>query len=155
MIAWSDPKSALTCLVNPTNPAGDKYGRGADKELHRDHVPDDHTIIVNKIMQPWVGPQWRQDSAINSANLVVHGASHRQHRIAHAPHAAEIKRKQMPWSETLVTLAFVSAVVKDDAYLQQTSDVTPTPTPRWRASAVQQLSKNFPTREFFGKPFLS
>ncbi|KAE8964022.1 hypothetical protein PF011_g28817 [Phytophthora fragariae] len=153
MIAWSDPKSALTCLVNPTNPAGDKYGRGADKELHRDHVPDDHTIIVNKIMQPWVGPQWRQDSAINSANLVVHGASHRQHRIAHAPHAAEIKRKQMPWSVTLMTLAFVSAVVKDDAYLQQTSDVTPTP--RWRASAVQQLSKNFPTREFFGKPFLS
>ncbi|KAE9161317.1 hypothetical protein PF004_g30865 [Phytophthora fragariae] len=37
MIAWSDPKSALTCLVNPTNPAGDKYGRGADEELHRDH----------------------------------------------------------------------------------------------------------------------
>ncbi|KAE8958477.1 hypothetical protein PF011_g30750 [Phytophthora fragariae] len=68
MIAWSDPKSALTCLVNPTNPAGDKYGRGADEELHRDHVPDDHTIIVNKIMQPWVGPQWRQDSAINSAS---------------------------------------------------------------------------------------
>ncbi|KAE9161334.1 hypothetical protein PF004_g30860 [Phytophthora fragariae] len=60
--------SALTCLVNPTNPAGDKYGRGADEELHRDHVPDDHTIIVNKIMQPWVGPQWRQDSAINSAS---------------------------------------------------------------------------------------
>ncbi|KAE9153199.1 hypothetical protein PF004_g32813, partial [Phytophthora fragariae] len=59
--------SALTCLVNPANPAGDKYGRGADEELHRDHVPDDHTIIVNKIMQPWVGPQWRQDSAINSA----------------------------------------------------------------------------------------
>ncbi|KAE8952428.1 hypothetical protein PR001_g33298, partial [Phytophthora rubi] len=50
------------------NPAGDKYGRGADEELHRDHVPDDHTIIVNKIMQPWVGPQWRQDSTINSAS---------------------------------------------------------------------------------------
>ncbi|KAE8878347.1 hypothetical protein PF010_g32858 [Phytophthora fragariae] len=31
----------------------------------------------------------------------------------------------MPWSVTLITLAFVSAVVKDDAYLQQTSDVTP------------------------------
>ncbi|KAE9053786.1 hypothetical protein PF007_g32847 [Phytophthora fragariae] len=42
-------------------------------------------------------------------------------------------------------------MVKDDAYLQQTSDVTP---PRWRASAVQQLSKHFPTRAFFGKPFL-
>ncbi|KAE9259036.1 hypothetical protein PR003_g34963 [Phytophthora rubi] len=68
VIAWGDPKSALTCLVNPTNPAGDKYGRGADEELHRDHVPDDHTNIVNKIMQPWVGPQWRQDSAINSAS---------------------------------------------------------------------------------------
>ncbi|KAE9270494.1 hypothetical protein PR003_g30800, partial [Phytophthora rubi] len=143
MIAWSDPKSALTCLVNPTNPAGDKYGRGADEELHRDHVPDDHTIIVNKIMQPWVGPQWCQDSTINSA-------THRQRRIAHAPHAAEIKRKQMSWSVTLMTLAFLSAVVKDDAYLQQTSDVTP---PRWRASAVQQLSKHFPTRELFGKPF--
>ncbi|KAE9259283.1 hypothetical protein PR003_g34852, partial [Phytophthora rubi] len=68
MIAWSDPKSALTCLVNPTNPVGDKYGRGADEELHRDHVPDDHTIIVNKIMQPWVGPQWCQDPTINSAS---------------------------------------------------------------------------------------
>ncbi|KAE8965960.1 hypothetical protein PR002_g28517 [Phytophthora rubi] len=30
--------------------------------------PDDHTIIVNKIMQPWVGPQWLQDSTINSAS---------------------------------------------------------------------------------------
>ncbi|KAE8951231.1 hypothetical protein PR001_g33816, partial [Phytophthora rubi] len=79
-------------------------------------------------------------------------AAHRQRRIA--LHAAEIKRKQMPWSVTLITLAFVSAVVKDDAYLQQTSDVTPPP-PRWRTSAVQQLSKHFPTREFFGKPFLS
>ncbi|KAE9265122.1 hypothetical protein PF001_g31025 [Phytophthora fragariae] len=105
--------SALTCLVNPANPAGDKYGRGADEELHRDHVPDDPTIIVNKITQPWVGPQWRQDSAINSA-------THRQRRIA--LHAAKIMRKQMPWSVTLITLAFVSAVVKDDAYLEQTSD---------------------------------
>ncbi|KAE9264431.1 hypothetical protein PR003_g32805 [Phytophthora rubi] len=85
-------------------------------------------------------------------DLVVNEAAHRQRRIAHTPHAAEIKRKQMPWSVTLMTLAFVSAVVKDDAYLQQTSDVTP---PRWRASAVQQLSKHFPTRAFFGKPFLS
>ncbi|KAE9055894.1 hypothetical protein PF007_g32165, partial [Phytophthora fragariae] len=56
-------------------------------------------------------------------DLVVNGAAHRQRRIAHAPHAAEIKRKQMPWLVTLMTLAFVSAVVKDDAYLQQTSDV--------------------------------
>ncbi|KAE8910441.1 hypothetical protein PF003_g5544 [Phytophthora fragariae] len=31
----------------------------------------------------------------------------------------------MPWLVTLMTLAFVSAVVKDDAYLQQTSDVPP------------------------------
>ncbi|KAE8951096.1 hypothetical protein PF011_g33055, partial [Phytophthora fragariae] len=85
-------------------------------------------------------------------DLVVNGAAHRQRRIAHAPHAAEIKRKQMPWLVTLMTLAFVSAVVKDAAYLQQTSDVPP---PRWRASAVQQLSKHFPTRAFFGEPFLS
>ncbi|KAE9244565.1 hypothetical protein PF004_g5614 [Phytophthora fragariae] len=55
-------------------------------------------------------------------DLVVHGAAHRQRRIAHAPHAAEIKSKHIPWSVTLMTLAFVSAVVKDDAYLQQTSD---------------------------------
>ncbi|KAE9272927.1 hypothetical protein PR003_g30053 [Phytophthora rubi] len=60
MIAWSDPKSALTCLVNPTNPAGDKYGRGADKELHRDHVPrrpyhhrqQDHAAVGGSAVAP-------------------------------------------------------------------------------------------------------
>ncbi|KAE9272929.1 hypothetical protein PR003_g30054 [Phytophthora rubi] len=41
-----------------------------------------------------------------------------------------------------MTLAFVSAVVKDDAYLQQTSDVTPHPPPvarQRRPAAVQAL----------------
>ncbi|KAE8875535.1 hypothetical protein PF003_g40368 [Phytophthora fragariae] len=44
----------------------------------------------------------------------------------------------MPWSVTLMTLAFVSAVVKDDAYLQQTSDVTPPPVARQRRPAAVQ-----------------
>ncbi|KAG3108051.1 hypothetical protein PI124_g11629 [Phytophthora idaei] len=172
-LAWNDPKAALTCLVNPTNPTGDYMNVDKMKSYIETNCPDNHTIIIDESMQPWVGPKWREDSLIHHREWVKQLSETRHINVwvmtswtkiwsctglrigsvvAPTPqHAAEIKRKQVPWSVNSMALAFVSAVVKDDAYLQETWDVTP----KWRANAVEQLSKRFPAWDFFGKPFLS
>ncbi|RAW35038.1 hypothetical protein PC110_g8651 [Phytophthora cactorum] len=138
-LAWNDPKAALTCLVNPTNPTGDYMNVDEMKSYIETNCPDNHTIIIDESMQPW--------TKIWSCTGLRIGSV-----VAPTPqHAAEIKRKQVPWSVNSMALAFVSAVVKDDAYLQETWDVTP----KWRANAVEQLSKRFPAWDFSGKPFLS
>ncbi|CAH0481612.1 unnamed protein product [Peronospora belbahrii] len=140
-LAWNDSKAALTCVVNPTNPTGDYMDVEEMKQYIATNCPDNHTIIIDESMQPWVGPKWREDS--KPVILIVVAPT--------SEHAAEIKRKQVPWSVNSMALAFVSAVVKDDAYLQKTWDVTP----KWRLHAIEQLTKRFPNWEFFGKPFLS
>ncbi|CAI5743448.1 unnamed protein product [Peronospora destructor] len=172
-LAWNDPKAALTCLVNPTNPTGDYMGVEEMKRYIATNCPDDHTIIVDESMQPWVGPKWREDSLIHQRKWIKQLSETRHINVwvmtswtkiwsctglrlgsvvAPTPeHAAEIKRKQVPWSVNSMALAFVSAVVKDDAYLQETWDVTP----KWRSHAIEQLTTRFPKWEFFGKPFLS
>ncbi|KAE9225091.1 hypothetical protein PF005_g5653 [Phytophthora fragariae] len=88
---------------------------------------DTHTMIIDESMEPWVAPQWRQDSLIHHRECVkqlretrrINGrAGPRSRRAAHrrATHTAEIKRKGVSWPVNSMALAFVYAVVKDDAY---------------------------------------
>lgn len=172
-LAWDDRSAALTCLVNPTNPTGDYMDVAAMKAYIEAHCPDNHTIIIDESMQPWLGPHWRDDSLIHQREWVAQLSASRKidvwvmtswtkiwsctglrigSVVAPTPaHAAAIKQKQVPWSVNSMALAFVSAVVRDDAYLRKTWEVTPA----WRAHAVQQLAERFPAWQCFGHSFLS
>jgi histidinol-phosphate/aromatic aminotransferase/cobyric acid decarboxylase-like protein len=134
---------------------------------------DDYSIFVDESMQPWVGPHWRQDSLIHQREWIHHLSATRHLDVwvmtswtkiwsctglrigsVVAPtsnHAAAIKRKQVPWSLNSCALAFISAVVKDDRYMQETWRVTP----QWRANLVAALASHFPSWTVYGKPYLS
>ncbi|OQR91323.1 hypothetical protein ACHHYP_04778 [Achlya hypogyna] len=172
-LAWNDPAAVLTCLVNPTNPTGDYMPVEEMKAYIETNCPDNHTIIIDESMQPWVGPHWRQDSLIHQREWVANLAATRKLDVwvmtswtkiwsctglrvgsvvaPTAAHAAAIKRKQVPWSLNSMALAFISAVVKDEAYMTETWKVTP----EWRANLGQQLAKHFPSWTVHGKPYLS
>lgn len=172
-LAWDDKNAALTCMVNPTNPTGDYLEVEEMKKYIETYCPDNHTIIIDESMQPWVGPHWRQDSLIHQRAWVKQLAETRKINVwvmtswtkiwsctglrigsvvaPTAAHAAAIKKKQVPWSVNTMALAFVSAVVKDDAYMQKTWEVTPV----WRANIVDALAQRFPHWEVHGKPYLS
>lgn len=172
-LAWDDKNAALTCMVNPTNPTGDYLEVEEMKKYIETYCPDNHTIIIDESMQPWVGPHWRQDSLIHQRAWVKQLAETRKINVwvmtswtkiwsctglrigsvvaPTAAHAAAIKKKQVPWSVNTMALAFVSAVVKDDAYMQKTWEVTPV----WRAHIVDALAQRFPHWEVHGKSYLS
>ncbi|TMW69630.1 hypothetical protein Poli38472_001786 [Pythium oligandrum] len=172
-LAWDDRNAALTCLVNPTNPTGDYMEVEEMKKYIETYCPDNHTIIIDESMQPWVGPHWRQDSLIHQREWVANLSATRKIDIwvmtswtkiwsctglrigsvvaPTAAHAAAIKKKQVPWSVNSMALAFVSEVVKDTEYMNKTWEVTP----KWRANLVEQLAARFPAWEVFGKPYLS
>lgn len=170
----SDDKSAtLTCMVNPTNPTGDYLTVEQMKEYIETQCPDDHTVIVDESMQPWVGPEWRADSLIHQREWVTKMCSTRRINVwvmtswtkiwsctgirlgsVIAPteaHAQAIKRKQVPWSVNSMALAFLSAVVQDTEYMNRTWDLTP----KWRKNLVDLLNKRFPEWTIYGKSYLS
>lgn len=172
-LAWNDPKAVLTCMVNPTNPTGDYMQVEEMKKYIETNCPDHHTVIVDESMQPWVGPHWRQDSLIHQREWVKQLSASRKidvwvmtswtkvwsctglrigSVVAPTPdHAAAIKKKQVPWSVNTMALAFVSEVVKDDAYMQETWRVTPV----WRQHLVEALQARFASWQIYGKPYLS
>jgi histidinol-phosphate/aromatic aminotransferase/cobyric acid decarboxylase-like protein len=172
-LAWDDKNAALTCLVNPTNPTGDYLNVEEMKQYIEKYCPDNHTIIIDESMQPWVGPHWRQDSLIHQREWVKKLAETRQINVwvmtswtkiwsctgirigsvvAPTPaHAAAIKRKQVPWSVNSMALAFVSSVVKDKDYMQKTWELTPI----WRANLVKLIGQRFPSWVVYGKEYLS
>jgi histidinol-phosphate/aromatic aminotransferase/cobyric acid decarboxylase-like protein len=65
--------------------------------------------------------------------------------------AAWLRAHQVPWSLNVAALAFTSAVVRDDAYLARTWELTAA----WRARTADWLAANFPGWTVHGKPFLS
>ncbi|RHY02800.1 hypothetical protein DYB37_008145 [Aphanomyces astaci] len=172
MLASTDASAKLTCLVNPNNPTGDYYSL-AQIKAYIETCPDNHTVIVDESMQPWVGPHWRSDSLIQERDWVRHLSETRKLDVwimtswtkiwsctglrigsvvaPTAQHAANIKRKQVPWSLNSMALVFLSAVVKDEAYLEETWRVTPL----WRANLLTQLNRRFPSWEVHGQPYLS
>lgn len=173
-LAPTDASAKLTCIVNPTNPTGDYLTIDQMKHyIESTCTDDDHTVIVDESMQPWVGPHWRQDSLLHQREWISDLSARRGINVwvmtswtkiwsctgirlgsvvAPTPALAHaIKAKQVPWSVNSMALAFLSSVVKDQAYLEHTWAKTPV----WRQALVASLARAFPTWRVYGESFLS
>lgn len=172
-LSHDDPHAVLTCIVNPTNPTGDYLTIDAMKQYIETTCPNHHTVIVDESMQPWVGPAWRSDSLLHQREWVMKLCQERQidvwvmtswtkiwsctgirigSVVGPTPtHIQNIKKHQVPWSVNSMALAFISAVVKDDAYMQRTWHITPL----WHKNLVDALHARWPTWTVHGQAFLS
>jgi histidinol-phosphate/aromatic aminotransferase/cobyric acid decarboxylase-like protein len=168
-----DPTPAtLVCIVNPCNPTGDYLHVDELKSWIEEHCADRTTVMVDESMQLWLGPHWREDSLISQARwverlkvtrgikvYVVHSwtkiwscAGIRLGSFV-APTIDEyekVKSFQVPWTVNCIALHFLSAVAKDDEYMQQTWALT---TP-WRAAAKKRIEEEFGWH-VYGAPFTS
>jgi len=164
---------ALIAIVNPCNPTG-IYRKVDEMKAHVEETCTDHTtVLIDESMQPWVGPQWREDSIVNESAWVAKMCKERDIRIyvihswtkiwtcpglrigsVVAPTKEDIvtlKEHQVPWSLNVSALGFLSAAVKDRDFLEQTWELTP----RWRLATVNKLGEMFPAWEFHGDASLS
>ena len=163
----------LMCCVNPTNPTGDYMNIQEMKDFIEKIATPGMTIIVDESMQPWLGPQWREDSLIHQRDWCEEMANEKQIYVwvmtswtkiwsctgirlgsVVAPTAellTNLKKKQVPWSVNCVALDFLSEVVKDDEYLEQTWALTT----KWNVTLREKLAARFPTWKIYGKLFLS
>lgn len=167
------PGANLTCLVNPNNPTGD-YKSIEDLKTYLENVCDDGShAIIDESMQLWVGPHWREDSLLTQSDWIAEMEKQRGISIfimhswtkiwsctglrlgsVIAPSTSSInriKKKQVPWSVNTMALEFLSEVVKDEEYMQQTWDLTPV----WRQHTIDELAKLLPSWQCHGKPYLS
>ena len=126
------PGAALTCCVNPNNPTGGYRPLPEMMQYIEQNCEDGSHVIVDESMQPWVGPNWREDSLISVGDwaeeleksrgisvFVMHSWTKlwacpgvRLGSVV-APSAATLKRvkaKQVPWSVNLMAIDFTSAV---------------------------------------------
>lgn len=155
--APSKPASVYS-LVNPTNPTGDYMSIDKLKQWICDNVSHGATVTVDESMQLWVGPNWRSDSLLSQSKWISEMWTSRQIAIyvIHSwtkiwactgirlgsiwcpsiKHCVEMKRIQVPWSVNTPALAFLDAVVRDEAYLKQTWEVTP----QWNKYAISCLN---------------
>lgn len=128
-------------------------------------------------MQPWHSPSFRSDSLTSQHSFLL--ALHTEHRIScyiihswtkiwsctglrlgsvvcpTAAHCSALRQIQVPWSVNSPALAFLDAVVRDDAYLRTTWEDTP----RLRRYLVVRLRELKAAErdqwELRGKEFLS
>ncbi|KAI9216198.1 pyridoxal phosphate-dependent transferase [Blastocladiella britannica] len=183
ILAPTDSQPAtLTCIVNPNNPTGEYMDITALKAWIRTNVEDNGVVVLDESMQPWHSANWRAESMTSQHAFVAEMLSTRNVRVyvihswtklwcctglrigsivaPTAAHTAELKKFQVPWSVNSLALPFMSAVVKDQAFL----DATWTNTTQWRADqivALEAVSAGFGARfdtaawTFHGQPFLS
>lgn len=163
----------LTCCVNPNNPTGGYRPLREMQKYLEENCADGSHAIVDESMQPWVGPNWREESLTSDLEWLermeqTRGISvfvmHSWTKIwacpgvrlgsVVAPSAAALRRvkaKQVPWSVNLMALDFTSAVVQDNEYLEKTWKYTT----QWRKQAVDMVNERHPTWEVHGAPFNS
>ncbi|RIA99224.1 pyridoxal phosphate-dependent transferase [Glomus cerebriforme] len=174
----------LTCIVNPCNPTGEYKNIVDLKHWIGNNVEDGGFVIVDESMQPWLSRDFRADSLISQNEFIYSLYESRQVSvyIIHSwtkiwsctglrlgsvicptsAHCDVLKKLQVPWSVNSPALAFLDAVVKDTAYMEQTWALTP----KWRAEIIEKLkalsdaivqAKNDEgyAWEFYGKSFLS
>jgi len=168
-----DRSAKLICIVNPTNPTGNYMGV-EEVKAHIEQIADPGTtILVDESMQLWVGPHWRQDSLIHQRDWVRALSVERNIHVwiitswtkiwsctgvrlgsVISPTQElleEIKRKQVPWSVNSMALAFLSEVVTDNEYMQQTWELTP----QWNTFLREGLLEIFPNCQIYGGTYLS
>ncbi|KAI9506612.1 pyridoxal phosphate-dependent transferase [Coemansia spiralis] len=171
--AESTDKATVACLVNPCNPTGDYLDLPVLKQWIEDNVLPGGYALVDESMQPWHSPEFRDHSLISQRDYVEKlfrekGISvfvmHSWTKLwcctglrlgsvicPTAEHMRAIKKLQVPWSVNTVALAFLNAVVSDDAYLHKTWQMIPV----WRRQTIDRLSELFPEWKFHGRSFLS
>ncbi|ORZ34990.1 pyridoxal phosphate-dependent transferase [Catenaria anguillulae PL171] len=180
------PKAAepatLTCIVNPNNPTGEYMDIDALKAWIRTNVEDNGVVVLDESMQPWHSADWRSQSMTSQHDFVAEMLRERNVRVyvihswtklwcctglrigsivsPTAEHTAQLKKFQVPWSVNSLALPFMSAVVRDDDFVNKTWNNTA----KWRAAQIEvltQVSKDMKAKfgthewEFHGQDFLS
>ncbi|KAI9183117.1 hypothetical protein H9P43_004034 [Blastocladiella emersonii ATCC 22665] len=174
--------ATMTCIVNPNNPTGEYMDIDALKAWIRANVEDGGVVVLDESMQPWHSADWRAQSMTSQHAFVAEMLAQRDVKVyvihswtklwcctglrigsivaPTADHTAMLKKHQVPWSVNSLALPFVSAVVRDDAFLHETW----TSTTQWRADQIAALTKvsadhaaKFGTQPwtFLGQSFLS
>ena len=171
--SWDDKSARLTCMVNPTNPTGDYLSIDEMKKFIENNCGNGSFVVVDESMQPWVGPQWQQDSLVSQREWVhnlytTRGISvyviHSWTKLWSCPgirlgsiltpteeSATEMRRIQVPWSVNGPALAFLSAAIKDEAYLKSTWETTS----KFRANLATKIQALFPDWKIKGKEWSS
>ncbi|GBB87865.1 hypothetical protein RclHR1_14360004 [Rhizophagus clarus] len=147
----------LISIVNPCNPTGD-YKNIIDLKHWIDiNVEDGGFVIVDESMQPWLSREFRSDSLSSQHDFLYSLYESRQVSVyvihswtkifsctglrlgsiicPTSAHCDVLKKLQVPWSVNSPALAFLDAVVKDTAYMEQTWELTR----KWRAEFIERL----------------
>lgn len=171
--ASNDRSASLLCLVNPTNPTGDYWSVDEMKNFIATSCDRGTTVIVDESMQPWLGPDWRQDSLYSQAEWIKTMSQDKGIHVwvmtswtkiwsccgvrlgsVVAPTQElqrSVKSKQVPWSVNTIALQFLSEAVKDTDYLKRTWELTPI----WNRDMRKEIMAQHPDWEVHGKDFLS
>jgi len=163
----------LLAVVNPCNPTGEYRNVNQMKEYIEGLCGRGTTVLVDESMQPWYGPNWREDSLVSQKDWVkkMHDDKDIRVYIIHSwtkiwscpgirlgsvvcPTSAltsAIKKHQVPWSLNVFALRFLSAAIQDTQYMQRTWSTVS----RLRQRTADRFSSMFPTWQFHGEPWLS
>lgn len=164
---------SILAIVNPCNPTGE-YKEVAELKAYIEKIcTPGTTVLVDESMQPWVGPNWRSDSLITQREWVTKLLNERDIRIfvihswtkiwscpgirlgsvigPSSEDIVRIKSHQVPWSLNICALAFLSAAIADDEYMEHTWSITTA----WRKRTVDKIKELHPTWTIHGKSFLS
>eukprot|EP00742_Colponemidia_sp_Colp-10_P002374 GILJ01002531.1.p1 GENE.GILJ01002531.1~~GILJ01002531.1.p1 ORF type:complete len:399 (+),score=61.28 GILJ01002531.1:71-1267(+) len=171
-LAKDDRSAALTCIVNPCNPTGDYMNLPTIQNYIETNCGPNSTVIIDESMQPWLGPNWRDDSLTGCPEwirsmyekgikvFVIHswtklwacpGIRIGSILAPHADEVSRIKKVQVPWSVNEMAVRFTAQAISDIDYLRITWELTPI----WRKQTVEALKKQHPDWEMFGEPWLS
>jgi histidinol-phosphate/aromatic aminotransferase/cobyric acid decarboxylase-like protein len=149
----------LLCLVNPCNPTGDYMSLDQVQTWISINAADQAIVMVDESMQPWYGPEFRQDSLTSVPAFAAELYERRGIRlyVIHSwtklwsctglrlgsvvcptvDDCQRLKSYQVPWSVNGMALAFLNNVCQDTAYLEKTWQVTT----EWRASLIDKLTQ--------------
>lgn len=171
---WNDKTAELLCIVNPCNPTGDFKVASEMQQFITEFCPEPNTsVIVDESMQPWHGPNWRNESLLSKREWIQKLAEEKGIKIfilhswtklwscpglrlgsVIAPtsnDATALRKVQVPWSVNTPAVAFLDAVVRDTEYLNKTWGITS----EWRHSMIDQIRQLHPSWNFHGHSFLS
>ena len=172
-VSWNDKSARLTCMVNPTNPTGDYLEIEEMKTFIETNCGDGSFVVVDESMQPWIGPEWQKDSLVSQGSWVKRlydtrkisvFVIHSWTKLWSCPGirlgsiltpteeaATEMRRIQVPWSVNGPALAFLSAAIQDETYLNSTWATTR----KFRQVLVDEISAIHPEWKIYGKSWSS
>jgi histidinol-phosphate/aromatic aminotransferase/cobyric acid decarboxylase-like protein len=176
VVTNSDQNYSMTAIINPNNPTGD-YMNINEMKSYLEKLSNDTIVLVDESMQPWLSKDFKSDSLLSQSEFIENLSENRNIHI-YIIHswtklwsctglrlgslicptkelAFQLQKKQVPWSVNGPALCFLSNVIKDSVYLENTWEFTKL----WRFNMINDLlslmkQKNFQW-ELLGKDFLS